>query len=69
MSFRIFGQVIVVLSSFKAAKDLLERNGEVYSDRPVVPFFEMCVVQSVAHDMTLANGGQDAVAVGFGKFK
>jgi hypothetical protein len=41
MSFRIFGQVIVVLSSFKVAKDLLERNGEVYSDRPVVPLFEM----------------------------
>lgn len=41
MSFRIFGQVIVVLSSVKVAKDFLERNGEVYSDRPVVPFFEM----------------------------
>ncbi|KAI9441764.1 cytochrome P450 [Lactarius indigo] len=40
-SFHIFGQVIVVLSSTKATKDLLEKRGDIYSDRPVVPFFEM----------------------------
>jgi hypothetical protein len=41
MSFRVFGQVIVVLSSIKAAKDLLEKNGDTYSDRPIIPLYEM----------------------------
>ncbi|KAI0263944.1 cytochrome P450 [Gloeopeniophorella convolvens] len=37
----IFGQAIVVLNSIRVAKDLLEKHGEIYSDRPIVPFFEM----------------------------
>jgi len=41
MSFRVFGQVIVVLNSIKVAKDLLERNGDTYSDRPIIPFYDM----------------------------
>ena len=41
LSFHVFGRVIVVLNSIKATKDLLEKNGDVYSDRAVVPFFEM----------------------------
>ncbi|KAI0288408.1 cytochrome P450, partial [Russula brevipes] len=41
ISFRIFGQVIIVLNSAKAAKDLLEKRGDVYVDRPAIPFFEM----------------------------
>jgi hypothetical protein len=41
MSFRVFGQVIVVLNSIEVAKDLLEKNGDVYSDRPIIPFYEM----------------------------
>jgi hypothetical protein len=41
LSFHVFGQVIIVLNSVKATKDLLERRGEIYSDRPVVPFYDM----------------------------
>ena len=44
MSFHIFGQVIVVLSSTKATKDLLEKRGDIYSDRPVIPFYEMYTI-------------------------
>ena len=43
ISFHVFGKVIVVLNSYKANKDLLERRGEIYSDRPVFPIFEMYV--------------------------
>jgi hypothetical protein len=43
LSFRVFGQVIVVLNSAKATKDLLERRGNIYSDRPVIPIHEMYV--------------------------
>ena len=43
LSFRVFGQVIVVLNSFKASKDLLERRGDIYSDRPAIPSAEMYV--------------------------
>jgi hypothetical protein len=41
LSFHVMSKVIVVLGSFKANKDLLERRGEIYSDRPVIPIFEM----------------------------
>jgi hypothetical protein len=42
LSFHVFGQVIIVLNSAKATKDLLEKRGEIYSDRPVIPFINMC---------------------------
>ncbi|KAI0289331.1 cytochrome P450 [Russula brevipes] len=45
MSFHIPGQVIVILGSTKATKDLLERRGHTFSDRPVIPIFEMMEVQ------------------------
>ncbi|KAH9986740.1 cytochrome P450 [Russula compacta] len=41
LSFRFLGQVIVVLNTTKAAKDLLEKRGDIYVDRPPVPFYEM----------------------------
>ena len=44
LSFRVFGKVIVVLNSAKAARDLLEKNGDIYYDRPVIPIHEMWVV-------------------------
>ena len=45
LSFHVFGKVIIVLNSVKATKDLLEKCGEIYSDRPVIPFFEMCALR------------------------
>jgi hypothetical protein len=44
LSFHVFGQVVVVLNSVEATKDLLERRGDICSDRPVVPIFEMYVL-------------------------
>jgi hypothetical protein len=44
LSFRLFGQVIVILNTAKAAKDLLEKRAAIYSDRPVLPLYEMCVI-------------------------
>jgi len=41
LSLHVFGQVIVVLNSTKAAKDLLDRRSHIYSDRPVIPIYEM----------------------------
>ena len=46
ISLRAFGQVIVVLNSIKVNKDLLERRPEIYSDRPVIPIFNMYVFLS-----------------------
>ena len=46
LSFHVFGKVIVVLNSFKASKDLLERRGDIYSDRPVIPIIDMYVLSS-----------------------
>jgi hypothetical protein len=39
--FRVFSQVIVVLCSSSAIKDLLEKRGENYSERPTLPILEM----------------------------
>ncbi|KAI9507132.1 cytochrome P450 [Russula earlei] len=41
MYFRVFGQVIVVLCSLTAIKELLEKRGDLYADRPRVPIFEI----------------------------
>jgi hypothetical protein len=41
LSFHVFGNVIIVLNSLKANKDLLEKRGDFYSDRPVFPIFQM----------------------------
>jgi hypothetical protein len=41
ISFQVLGRVVVVLNSIKATKDLFEKNGDTYSDRPAVPFYEM----------------------------
>jgi hypothetical protein len=38
---RAFSQVVVVLCSLTAMKDLLEKRGEIYSDRPSLPIAEM----------------------------
>jgi hypothetical protein len=43
LSFHVFGQVIVVLSSIKSTKDLLDRRSDIYSDRPVTPIIDMYV--------------------------
>jgi hypothetical protein len=45
MSFRVFGKVIIILNTAKAVKDLLEKRGDICSDRPVITFFEMYVLQ------------------------
>jgi hypothetical protein len=45
MSFHVLGRVVVILGSTKATKSLLERRGHTYSDRPVIPFFEMCAFE------------------------
>ena len=41
MYYNVLGKDIVVLSDIKAIKDLFEKRGDVYSDRPVFPFVEM----------------------------
>ena len=47
LSFHVFGKVIIVLNTVKSTKDLLEKRGEIYSDRPVIPFYEMCGLKFV----------------------
>ncbi|KAI0060009.1 cytochrome P450 [Artomyces pyxidatus] len=41
ISIEVFGQVIVVLQSPKAVRDLLDKKGAIYSDRPTLPFYEL----------------------------
>jgi hypothetical protein len=48
ISFRAFGQVVVVLNSVKVNKDLLENRPDIYSDRPVIPIFDMFVFSNGA---------------------
>ena len=43
MSYRYLGKDMVILSSVDAIKDLLEKRGNVYSDRAPMPFLDMCV--------------------------
>ena len=41
---RGLSEVVVVLCSYSAIKDLLEKRGEIYSDRPLFPILEMYVL-------------------------
>jgi len=63
MSFHVFGQVIIVLNSVKATKDLLEKRGEIYSDRPVIPFYEMCGLTDLFVPGFLIDNVQDGVGL------
>jgi hypothetical protein len=62
LSFQILGQVIVVLNSAEAAKDLLEKRSAIYSDRPVLPILEMCVPDYFTHRI-LTHNNQDRMGV------
>lgn len=43
-----FGKSVIILSSFKACKDLLDKRGAIYSDRPrLVMMSELCVYYSL----------------------
>ena len=46
ISFRIFGQVVVVLNSAKVAKDLFDKRAAIYSDRSPMAMYDMCVLES-----------------------
>lgn len=41
---RVFSEVVVVLNSLSALKDLLEKRGQTYSERPSLPIAEMYVL-------------------------
>ena len=62
MSFHVLGRVLVILGSTKATKDLLEKRGEIYSDRPVIPFFEM-YVHELGKFPFMADAAQDGCAM------
>ena len=49
LSFHTFGQVVVVLNTASAAKDLLEKRAAIYSDRSVLPIHEMYVLEFLIH--------------------
>lgn len=60
--FHIFQQVIVVLSSTKGTKDPLEKRGDIYSDRPAIPFYEMYMLHLLTPAF-LSDMAQDGVWV------
>jgi len=63
LSFQLFGQVIVVLNSAKVAKDLLEKRSAIYSGRPPLPIYDMCVlkISALVLRLTLIRMGWDWV--------
>ena len=50
---RAFSQVVVVLGSLSAIKDLIEKRGGNYSDRPSLPILEMYVLWFVLQSATV----------------
>ncbi|KAI0052378.1 CyP450 monooxygenase [Auriscalpium vulgare] len=50
ISLRVLGQTIVVLNSHQRAFDLLERRSALYSDRVVMPFYDLQISQSLLDD-------------------
>ena len=52
------------MNTAKAAKDLLEKRGAIYSDRTVMAFYEMWVLESFGRAL-LAHKDQDGVGLGY----
>ena len=44
ISLRVFSEVVIVLNSLSSLKDLLEKRGQIYSERPALPIAEMYVL-------------------------
>lgn len=63
ISFHTFGKVIVVLNTANAAKDLLEKRSEIYSDRSVLPIHEMYVLEFHIQCAILADLDQDGMGL------
>jgi hypothetical protein len=64
----MFGQAIIVLNTAEAAKDLFEKRSAIYSDRPIIPIIEMCVLGYLTHRV-LAYNNQDGMGVVPGNIK
>jgi len=64
LSLRVFDQVVVVLCSSPAIKDLLEKRGEIYSDRPPLPILEMCARGVVISDHIHNVGTPEPIGIG-----
>ena len=43
---------MIIINSTKAAVDLLDKKGALYSDRPTSPTMEMYVISNLASPMT-----------------
>jgi hypothetical protein len=63
MSVQILGQVIVILNSPKVAKDLLEKRGNIYSDRHLMPFYQMYALPLFSDALTDLLLNQDGMGV------
>ena len=64
MSVKILGQVIVILNSPKAAKESLEKRGNIYSDRHLMPFYQMYASSLLFSDvLTDPSSDQDGMGV------
>ncbi|KAI0264154.1 cytochrome P450 [Gloeopeniophorella convolvens] len=55
MSLHMLGQTIVVLGSAQATKDLLEKRGDIYSDRAQLPIQEMMELDWPLHSLNRAE--------------
>jgi hypothetical protein len=63
ISFRAFGQVVVVLNSIEVNKDLLEKRPDIYSDRPLIPIFDMYVFSQTENSCMVSDEVQDGVVL------
>ena len=58
----VFGQGILVLNTHQVAVDLLDRRGNIYSDRPrLISKCGSCCQPSVSHCYTIFSGGGDTL--------
>ncbi|KAH9985832.1 hypothetical protein BJV74DRAFT_775392, partial [Russula compacta] len=65
LSFRVLLQVIVVLNTAEAAKDLLENRRDIYPDRPPVPDLRNMRAWSFRAGFLQSTSFRDGMGVGF----
>lgn len=60
MHLKVLGRSIIILDSYQAAVDLLDKRGLVYSDRPKFTLYELCVPKTLCltfYERVAASGG------------
>jgi hypothetical protein len=64
MLLKVLGRPMIILDSYQAAVDLLDKKGLIYSDRPTFTLYELCAEHHTASYSIIQQTGYIQPRVG-----